>query len=93
MVPARPPRSCWEAMMGSLLGFLLVGLVAVVALAILLAIINRGISVTESSEGFLGHLIQKNLHRSLLTKQPILNEAIDGLLREVLLETMQKKVS
>jgi citrate lyase beta subunit len=34
----------------------------------------------------LGLLIQEDLHRSLLTKQPILNEAIDGLLREVLLD-------
>ncbi len=34
----------------------------------------------------LGRLIQQDLHRSLLTKQPILNEAIDGLLREVLLD-------
>lgn len=34
----------------------------------------------------LGHLLTQNLHRSLVAKEPILNEAIDGLLREVLLD-------
>lgn len=34
----------------------------------------------------LSHLLEQNLHRSLLTKEPILNEAIDGLLREILLD-------
>jgi len=34
----------------------------------------------------LSHLLEQNLNRSLLTLQPILNDAIDGLLREVLLD-------
>ncbi|MBV5341294.1 MAG: HpcH/HpaI aldolase/citrate lyase family protein [Deltaproteobacteria bacterium] len=34
----------------------------------------------------LSLLLQQNLNRSLLTLQPILNDAIDGLLREVLLD-------
>lgn len=34
----------------------------------------------------LSILLQQNLNRSLLTLQPILNDAIDGLLREVLLD-------
>lgn len=34
----------------------------------------------------LGHLLEQDLHRSLLTKEPILNEAIDGLLREIVLD-------
>lgn len=34
----------------------------------------------------LSHLMEQNLHGSLLTKEPILNEAIDGLLREILLD-------
>jgi citrate lyase beta subunit len=44
-------------------------------------------------EYFLAHkqddlqeLLQQNLHRSLLTREPILNEAIDGLLREVVID-------
>lgn len=32
----------------------------------------------------IGRLLEQDLHRSLLSKQPILNDAIDGLLREVL---------
>jgi len=34
----------------------------------------------------LSHLLEQDLHRSLLTKEPIINEAIDGLLREILLD-------
>lgn len=34
----------------------------------------------------LDHLLKQDLHRSLLSKEPILNEAIDGLLREILLD-------
>jgi len=34
----------------------------------------------------LSHLLTENLHRSLVNKQPILNDAIDGLLREILLD-------
>ena len=34
----------------------------------------------------LSQLISENLHRSLVIKQPILNDAIDGLLREILLD-------
>ena len=44
-------------------------------------------------EFFLAHkqddlqeLLQQNLHRSLLTREPILNDAIDGLLREVVID-------
>lgn len=44
-------------------------------------------------EYFLAHkkdnletLLEDNIHRSLLTRTPILNEAIDGLLREVVLD-------
>ena len=44
-------------------------------------------------EYFLAHkkddlqqLLQQNLHRSLLTREPILNDAIDGLLREVVID-------
>lgn len=32
------------------------------------------------------HLLEANIHRSLLNREPILNDAIDGLLREVLLD-------
>lgn len=38
------------------------------------------------SQHDLDHLLEQNLHRSLLAKEPILNEAIDGLLREILLD-------
>ena len=34
----------------------------------------------------LKHLIEEDIHRSLLTRSTILNEAIDGLLREVILD-------
>lgn len=34
----------------------------------------------------LQHLIQQDIHRSLLSRAPIVNEAIDGLLREVLID-------
>ncbi len=44
-------------------------------------------------EYFLAHkkddlqeLLQQNLHRSLMTREPILNDAIDGLLREVVID-------
>lgn len=32
------------------------------------------------------HLLEHNIHRSLLQRSPIINEAIDGLLREVILD-------
>ena len=31
-------------------------------------------------------MVKQNLHRSLLNREPILNDAIDGLLREVVLD-------
>lgn len=34
----------------------------------------------------LEHLIEKDIHRSLMQRAPIVNEAIDGLLREVILD-------
>ncbi len=34
----------------------------------------------------LQHLLEEDIHRSLLTRNPILNDAIDGLLREVMLD-------
>lgn len=34
----------------------------------------------------LQHLLDEDIHRSLLTRNPILNDAIDGLLREVMLD-------
>ena len=34
----------------------------------------------------LRHLLEEDIHRSLLTRNPILNDAIDGLLREVMLD-------
>lgn len=34
----------------------------------------------------LEHLIEKDIHRSLMQRTPIVNEAIDGLLREVILD-------
>lgn len=38
------------------------------------------------NEDDLAKLIGQQLHRSLLAKEPIINEAIDGLLREVMLD-------
>ncbi|WP_019594012.1 HpcH/HpaI aldolase/citrate lyase family protein [Thioalkalivibrio sp. ALM2T] len=37
-------------------------------------------------EDDLGSLLHQDLHRSLLVKEPVVDEAIDGLLREVLLD-------
>lgn len=34
----------------------------------------------------LQHLLEEDIHRSLLTRTPIVNDAIDGLLREVILD-------
>ncbi len=34
----------------------------------------------------IDHLLQENIHRSLLQRSPIINDAIDGLLREVILD-------
>jgi citrate lyase beta subunit len=34
----------------------------------------------------IGHLLEEDIHHSLLRRSPILNEAIDGLLREVMLD-------
>jgi len=34
----------------------------------------------------LKHLIEEDIHRSLMSRNPILNDAIDGLLREVILD-------
>jgi len=39
-----------------------------------------------SKEDNINNLLADNIHRSLLTRTPILNEAIDGLLREVILD-------
>jgi len=34
----------------------------------------------------IDHIMEQDIHRSLLTRNPIVNEAIDGLLREVILD-------
>jgi citrate lyase beta subunit len=39
-----------------------------------------------STQDDLSHLLEQNLHRSLLSQRPIVDDAIDGLLREVLLD-------
>ncbi|MFW5874331.1 MAG: HpcH/HpaI aldolase/citrate lyase family protein [Verrucomicrobiota bacterium] len=38
------------------------------------------------SQDDIGHLLEGDIHRSLLHRHPILNDAIDGLLREVVLD-------
>lgn len=39
-----------------------------------------------SKKDNIEHLLEDNIHRSLLARTPIVNEAIDGLLREVMLD-------
>jgi len=39
-----------------------------------------------STQDDLSHLLEQSLHRSLLSQRPIVDDAIDGLLREVLLD-------
>ena len=34
----------------------------------------------------LGHLLESDIHQTLLSRNPIINEAIDGLLREVMID-------